>query len=172
MDLFVASGARAEVLRDSRASQFDRSEPVPTAPDSDAGRNSSTQDCQGPSRQCAYFQETQNWLSLHPSRFEFVFTPKHGSWLNIVETMFSEMARSMLRGVRVASKQELVDRIHLYFEQINADPVIYRAKAILYLGVRDCGDSAMFIINSVADYPAILVKDGAARVNYFTDDCI
>jgi len=40
-----------------------------------------------------------------------------------------------------------------------------RAKAILYLGVRDCGDSAMFIINSVADYPAILVKDGAARVN-------
>ena len=117
-------------------------------------------------------KETQSWLSLHPSRFEFVFTPKHGSWLNIVETMFSEMARSMLRGVRVASKQELIDRIHLYFEQINADPVIYRAKAILYLGVRDCGDSAMFIINSVADYPAILVKDGAARVNYFTDDRI
>jgi hypothetical protein len=38
------------------------------------------------------------------------------------------MARSMLRGIRVATKQELVDRIHLYFEQINADPVIYRWK--------------------------------------------
>ena len=73
-------------------------------------------------------KETQNWLSLHPNRFEFVFTPKHGSWLNIVETMFSKMARSMLRGIRVASKQELVDRIHLYFEQINTDPVIYRWK--------------------------------------------
>jgi transposase len=73
-------------------------------------------------------KETQGWLSLHPNRFEFVFTPKHGSWLNIVETMFSKMARSMLRGIRVASKQELVDRIHLYFEQINADPVIYRWK--------------------------------------------
>jgi transposase len=73
-------------------------------------------------------KETQGWLSLHPHRFEFVFTPKHGSWLNIVETMFSKMARSMLRGIRVASKQELVDRIHLYFQQINADPVIFRWK--------------------------------------------
>ena len=73
-------------------------------------------------------KETQGWLSLHPQRFEFVFTPKHGSWLNIVETMFSKMARSMLRGIRVASKQELIDRIHLYFEQINADPVIFRWK--------------------------------------------
>lgn len=73
-------------------------------------------------------KETRGWLSLHAHRFEFVFTPKHGSWLNIVETMFSKMARSMLRGIRVASKQELVDRIHLYFDQINADPVIFRWK--------------------------------------------
>jgi len=73
-------------------------------------------------------KETQGWLSLHPHRFEFVFTPKHGSWLNIVETMFSKMARSMLRGIRVATKQELVDRIHLYFDQINADPVVFRWK--------------------------------------------
>jgi transposase len=73
-------------------------------------------------------KETRGWLSLHPQRFEFVFTPKHGSWLNIVETMFSKMARSMLRGIRVASKQELVDRIHLYFDQINADPIVFRWK--------------------------------------------
>jgi transposase len=73
-------------------------------------------------------KETQAWLSLHPNRFEFVFTPKHGSWLNIVETMFSKMARSMLRSIRVSSKQELVDRIHLYFEQLNKDPVIFRWK--------------------------------------------
>jgi transposase len=73
-------------------------------------------------------KETQAWLKLHPQRFEFVFTPTHGSWLNIVETMFSKMARSMLRGIRVASKQELVNRIHRYFEQINADPVIFRWK--------------------------------------------
>jgi transposase len=73
-------------------------------------------------------KETQAYLSIHPQRFEFVFTPKHGSWLNIVETMFSKMARTMLRGIRVASKQELIDRIHLYFAEINADPVIFRWK--------------------------------------------
>ena len=73
-------------------------------------------------------KETRGWLSLHPQRFEFVFTPKHGSWLNIVETLFSKMARSMLRGIRVATKQELIDRIHLYFEQLNADPIIFRWK--------------------------------------------
>jgi transposase len=73
-------------------------------------------------------KETRTYLSLHPQRFEFVFTPKHGSWLNIVETLFSKMARTMLRGIRVASKQELIDRIHLYFAEINADPVIFRWK--------------------------------------------
>jgi len=73
-------------------------------------------------------KETQAYLNLHPLRFEFVFTPKHGSWLNIVETMFSKMARTMLRGLRVASKQELIDRIHLYFAEVNADPVIFRWK--------------------------------------------
>lgn len=73
-------------------------------------------------------KETQAYLNLHPLRFEFVFTPKHGSWLNIVETLFSRMARTMLRGIRVASKQELIDRIHLYFAEINADPVIFRWK--------------------------------------------
>src|SRR5438067_11395626 len=73
-------------------------------------------------------KETQAWLDLHPQRFEFVFTPTHGSWLNIVETMFSKMARSMLRGIRVTTKQELVDRIHLYFDEVNADPVIFRWK--------------------------------------------
>ena len=73
-------------------------------------------------------KETRDWLDLHPNRFEFVFTPKHGSWLNIVETMFSKMARSMLRGIRVSTKQELVDRIHLYFDRINADPVVFRWK--------------------------------------------
>src|SRR6202163_3895513 len=71
-------------------------------------------------------RETQAYLGLHPQRFEFVFTPKHGSWLGIVENMFSKIARTMLRGIRVASEQEVIDRIHLYFMEINADPVIFR----------------------------------------------
>jgi len=64
-------------------------------------------------------KETQAYLGLRPHRFEFTFTPKHASWLNIVETMFSKIARTMLRGIRVASKQELIDRIHFYFTEIN-----------------------------------------------------
>ena len=58
-------------------------------------------------------------------RFTFVFTPTHGSWLNLIECFFSKMTKQMLRGIRVASKQELEDRIYLYFEEVNADPVVF-----------------------------------------------
>jgi transposase len=71
-------------------------------------------------------KETRCYLDTMPQRFEFVFTPTHGSWLNLIENQFSKMARSMLRGIRVASKQELIDRIHQYFEEINAAPVVFR----------------------------------------------
>ena len=68
-------------------------------------------------------KEAQTYLASRPQRFQFVFTPKHGSWLNPVENLFSKMTRSMLREIRVSTKQELVDRIHLYFREVNADPV-------------------------------------------------
>ncbi len=73
-------------------------------------------------------KETRSYLESTPQRFVFVFTPTHGSWLNLIENQFSKMTRTMLRGIRVASKQELVDRIHQYFEEINADPVVFRWK--------------------------------------------
>ena len=31
----------------------------------------------------------------------------------------------MLKGIRVQSKQELADRIYLYFDEVNADPVVF-----------------------------------------------
>jgi transposase len=73
-------------------------------------------------------KETRTYLESTPQRFVFVFTPTHGSWLNLIENQFSKMTRTMLRGIRVASKQELIDRIHQYFEEINADPVVFRWK--------------------------------------------
>jgi transposase len=73
-------------------------------------------------------KETRNYLDTVPGRFLFVFTPTHGSWLNLIENQFSKMTRTMLRGIRVASKQELIDRIHQYFEEINAAPVVFRWK--------------------------------------------
>lgn len=71
-------------------------------------------------------KETVKWLKAYPNRFEFTFTPKHGSWLNLVETFFSKMTRSFLRFVRVKSKQELKQRIEQYLAQVNEDPVVFR----------------------------------------------
>jgi transposase len=55
-------------------------------------------------------RETRAWLDTRPpGRFDFTFTPKHGSWLNLIEGFFSKFARSVLRHIRVTSKQELKD---------------------------------------------------------------
>jgi transposase len=71
-------------------------------------------------------KETEAWIATQPDgRFSFVFTPKHGSWLNLVEGFFSKMARSMLRHIRVASKAELKTRILAYLDDLNRDPVIH-----------------------------------------------
>lgn len=74
-------------------------------------------------------KETRHFLSTMPDgRFEFVFTPKHGSWLNMIESFFSKMTKQMLKGIRVKSKEELIERIYRYFDEINAEPVIYHWK--------------------------------------------
>ena len=73
-------------------------------------------------------QETRKYLDTKPNRFEFVFTPKHGSWLNLVESFFAKMAKTILRGIRVASKDELSARIELYLNELNAVPSVYRWK--------------------------------------------
>ena len=58
-------------------------------------------------------------------RFEFTFTPKHGSWLNLIEGFFSKLARSVLRHIRVASKQELKDRLLAAMDHFNQHPVVH-----------------------------------------------
>lgn len=73
-------------------------------------------------------EATRNYLATVPGRFEFVFTPKHGSWLNMVEGFFSKMTKQMLRGIRVKSKEELKERIYLYFTEINEEPVVFHWK--------------------------------------------
>ena len=71
-------------------------------------------------------KETKAWLADQPAgRFEFIFTPKHGSWLNLVEGFFSKLARSVLRHIRVASKEELRDRIMAAMDHFNRDPVVH-----------------------------------------------
>jgi transposase len=71
-------------------------------------------------------KETNAWLATRPARrFQFTFTPKHGSWLNLVEGFFSKLARSALRHIRVASKQELKDRIMAAMSDFNRCPVVH-----------------------------------------------
>lgn len=70
-------------------------------------------------------QKVIDYLRTCPDRFEFVFTPKHASWLNLVEGFFSRMTKQVLHGIRVDSKEELIERIYKYFDEINADPVVY-----------------------------------------------
>jgi transposase len=73
-------------------------------------------------------KETMKYLSTRPNRFLYVHTPTHGSWLNLIESFFSKIARTFLKHIRVDSKQELKERILKGIEQINAEPVVHRWK--------------------------------------------
>lgn len=73
-------------------------------------------------------KETMKYLNTRPGRFVYVHTPKHGSWLNLVETAFSKMARTFLRHIRVSSKKELKERILKGIAELNETPVVHRWK--------------------------------------------
>jgi DDE superfamily endonuclease len=71
-------------------------------------------------------RETTAWLAAQPpGRFEFTFTPKHGSWLNLIEGFFSKFARSVLRHIRVGSKHELKQRIMAGIADVSRHPVVH-----------------------------------------------
>jgi transposase len=69
---------------------------------------------------------TQAFLTTRPNRFEYVLTPKHGPWLNIVETLFGKMSRTFLRHIRVPSWIELRRRILQGIAESSAAPVVHR----------------------------------------------
>ena len=71
-------------------------------------------------------KETMADLAMRLGRFEYVHTPKHGSWLNLIECAFSKMARTFLRHIRVNSIDELKSRILKGIDEINASPVVFR----------------------------------------------
>ena len=73
-------------------------------------------------------KETKAYLESKPGRFEYVHTPKHGSWLNIIECVFSKMARTFLRHIRVKSIDDLKNRIRKGIDEMNACPVVFRWK--------------------------------------------
>ena len=71
-------------------------------------------------------KETQAWLAIQPAgRFAFTFTPKHGSWLNLIEGFFSKFARSVLRHIRVSVKAGTKGTHHAGIKDVNRYPVIH-----------------------------------------------
>jgi len=70
-------------------------------------------------------KETMKYLASRPGRFLYVHTPKHGSWLNLVETLFSKMARTFLKHIRVNSKEQMKERILQGIREINESPVVH-----------------------------------------------
>lgn len=73
-------------------------------------------------------KKVMDYLSKKENRFAFTFTPKHASWLNIIECFFSKLARQCLNKLRVRSKDELKEIINKWLDAVNKDPVIFRWK--------------------------------------------
>jgi len=70
-------------------------------------------------------KETQVYLKTRLSRFEFIFTPKHGSWLNMIEMFFSKLTRSVLGHIRAQSKAGMKSRIYQGIAAFNNDPAVF-----------------------------------------------
>ena len=65
-------------------------------------------------------------------RFDFTFTPKHGSWLNLIEGFFSKFARSLTRSACV-----LLDGIPpAFLQSARKDCFIHRVLAVVCLRPR------------------------------------
>jgi len=73
-------------------------------------------------------KETRAYLKEHSGRFEFIFTPKHASWLNLIEVFFRKLQRCFLKKMRVKSKEELIQRLTEYVNNQNKEPVLFRWK--------------------------------------------
>jgi hypothetical protein len=53
-------------------------------------------------------------------RINWVYTPKHGSWLNVAECELSAMTRQCLTGRRIGEMSELNDEISAWADHTNA----------------------------------------------------
>ena len=62
-----------------------------------------------------YDAETAAWLA---DKFEFVFTPKNASWLNMIEIEFSALSRQCLNR-RIPTMKQLAEEVFAYFKERN-----------------------------------------------------
>lgn len=65
--------------------------------------------------------ERRAFLTDPTHAYRFVFTPKHGSWLNQVELWFSVLARRFLKRGDFASPAEFEERLRRFLDDYNLD---------------------------------------------------
>jgi transposase len=68
---------------------------------------------------------TKAWLAAHP-RFQVTYTPKHASWLNIVELWFSVLTRRLLRRGEFTSREHLAAKIIKFIATYNEQAKPFR----------------------------------------------
>ncbi|GAA3508744.1 transposase [Streptosporangium album] len=68
---------------------------------------------------------TRAWLAAHP-RFKVTYTPKHASWLNMVEMWLSALTRRLLRRGEFTSRDDLTEKIIDFTIRYNNDAHPYR----------------------------------------------
>lgn len=89
-----------------------------------------------------------NYLSQKGKRIRFVYTPKHCSWLNLIEVWFSQLSKRVLKWGNFTSTEQLADKILAYMNYYNehlaqtfkwsaikkedADQVVLKVKKYLY----------------------------------------
>jgi len=66
-------------------------------------------------------KEVQAWLAKHP-RFKLHFTPTSSSWINLVERLFAEITRQLIRRGAFKSVQDLEAAIKSWIAARNAKP--------------------------------------------------
>jgi hypothetical protein len=58
-------------------------------------------------------------------RSSAAWSEPQSKWLNLIEGFFSKLTRSVLRHIRVESKEELEDRLMAAMDHFNQQPVVH-----------------------------------------------
>jgi len=69
--------------------------------------------------------KVKEWLKAHP-RFQLHFTPTGSSWLNLVESWFSQITQKRIRRGTFTSVKQLVVAINDYIQHYNSKPTLFR----------------------------------------------